>query len=220
MWTAYPRLTVRLLHLKWNSFYKSFGNICYTAFVIGWLLIYKVPSEPSTARVTIWRRMKTLGAIYLQQSVCFLTDSEAHRTALQVAVNEVRGFGGEAHLLRIEDEDSVGGVSLTDAIRQARAAEYAELHEQIDLLTGELERETRAGKFTFAELEDTESGLERLRDWLARIRERDLPGGEGYRTAAGAMAGLTERVGTFTATVYRREAGAVPDTAGVIPEED
>lgn len=177
--------------------------------MLGWLLVYKVPSEPSTARVTVWRRIRALGAVYLQQSVCFLPDSEANRAALQAVSNEVRGFGGEARLLRIEDEDAVGGASLAGTISEARAAEYAELHEQIALLESELERETAAGKFTFAELEDTESGLERLRAWLGRIRERDLPGSEGYRAAAAAVASLAERVGEFTAAVYRRESGAL-----------
>ncbi len=34
-----------------------------------WLLfIYKIPSEPSRLRATVWRRLKGLGAIYLQNS--------------------------------------------------------------------------------------------------------------------------------------------------------
>jgi hypothetical protein len=33
----------------------------------GWLvLIYRVPSEPTRLRSTVWRRIKSLGAIYLQ----------------------------------------------------------------------------------------------------------------------------------------------------------
>jgi len=182
----------------------------------GWLLVYKVPSDPSTARVTVWRRMKSLGAIYLQQSACFLTEGESNRTALQSVVKEVRDFGGEAYLFRVEQQDALGDASLTDAIREAREAEYAELHEQIELLASELVRETRAGKLTFAELEETESGLERLRTWLARIRERDLPDSRAYRQAASAVAEITERVGAFAADVYRREAGLLSHSS----EED
>ncbi|WP_279580643.1 hypothetical protein [Fodinicola feengrottensis] len=33
----------------------------------GWLLlVYKVPSEPTRLRATVWRRLKGMGAIYLQ----------------------------------------------------------------------------------------------------------------------------------------------------------
>ena len=39
----------------------------------GWLLlIYRVPSEPTRLRATVWRRLKGLGAIYLQNSAAAL----------------------------------------------------------------------------------------------------------------------------------------------------
>ena len=39
----------------------------------GWLLlIYRVPSEPSRLRSAVWRRIKSLGAIYLQNSAAAL----------------------------------------------------------------------------------------------------------------------------------------------------
>ena len=35
----------------------------------GWLLlVYRVPPEPSRLRAAVWRRLKSLGAIYLQNS--------------------------------------------------------------------------------------------------------------------------------------------------------
>ena len=36
------------------------------------LLIYRVPPEPTRLRSTVWRRIKSLGAIYLQNSVAAL----------------------------------------------------------------------------------------------------------------------------------------------------
>ncbi|MEW6422864.1 MAG: Chromate resistance protein ChrB, partial [Deinococcota bacterium] len=128
----------------------------------GWLLIYRVPKEPSTARVTIWRRTKQLGALYLQQSVCFLPDREGNRQALDAVAGEVRSFGGEAHVLHVVSEGEEAR-RLTRRVQEERAAEYAEFHEQVGVLRAELDKETRAGKFTFAELEDMESALERLR---------------------------------------------------------
>src|SRR5262249_30714465 len=39
----------------------------------GWLLlIYRVPPEPTRLRAAVWRRIKSLGAIYLQNSVAAL----------------------------------------------------------------------------------------------------------------------------------------------------
>jgi len=39
----------------------------------GWLLlVYRVPPEPSRLRSAVWRRLKSLGAIYLQNSAAAL----------------------------------------------------------------------------------------------------------------------------------------------------
>ena len=38
---------------------------------ISWLLFtYKVPPEPASKRIALWRRLKGLGAVYLQNGVC------------------------------------------------------------------------------------------------------------------------------------------------------
>ena len=171
----------------------------------GWLLIYRVPKEPSTARVTIWRRTKGLGALYLQQSVCFLPDRADNRQALEGVAQEVRAFGGEAHLLQVITEGEEAR-RLLQRLQAERAAEYAEFHEQVDVLRVELNKETQAGKFTFAELEDMESALERLRTWLIRVAARDVEQSEGYQEAARALASVTEEVGTFAQQVYQDEA--------------
>ena len=176
----------------------------------GWLLIYKVPKEPSTARVTIWRRTKHLGALYLQQSACFLPDRGNNRHALEAIAEEVRAFGGEAHLLRVSEEGEEGQ-RLAARVQEDRAAEYAELLEQTGQLHAELVRETQAEKFTFAELEDMESALERLRTWLARIEARDLEDSEAYRNAALEVANVTDAVAAFSQQVYQREALALRD---------
>jgi hypothetical protein len=47
------------------------------------------------------------------------------------------------------------------------------------VLREEIKRERPKGKFTFAELEDEESNLERLRRYLAQVEARDVFGAEG-----------------------------------------
>ena len=178
----------------------------------GWLLIYKVPKEPSTGRVTIWRRTRHLGALYLQQSACFLPDRGNNQQALEAVAQEVRAFGGEAHLLRIS-EDGEEGQRLAARVQEDRAAEYAELLEQTGQLHAELAHEIQARKFTFAELEDMESALERLRTWLGRIEARDVEDSEAYRQAALEMANMTDVVSEFSQQVYQHEALALRDHA-------
>lgn len=45
------------------------------------LLIYRVPTEPSSARTAIWRETRRLGALSLQHAVCLLPLSETSRAA-------------------------------------------------------------------------------------------------------------------------------------------
>jgi hypothetical protein len=44
----------------------------------GWLvLVYRIPSDPTRLRATVWRRLKSLGAVYLQNSAAALPASDA-----------------------------------------------------------------------------------------------------------------------------------------------
>ena len=50
----------------------------------GWLvLIYHVPPEPTRLRSTVWRLIKSLGAIYLQNSAAALPANAATERALR-----------------------------------------------------------------------------------------------------------------------------------------
>lgn len=66
----------------------------------GWLLLtYKVPPEPARKRVALWRKLKGMGAVYLQSGVCMLPKSDDHVRRLKILENEVAGMGGEAVIL-------------------------------------------------------------------------------------------------------------------------
>ncbi|WP_422802545.1 Chromate resistance protein ChrB [Sulfitobacter pontiacus] len=39
------------------------------------LLTYKVPPEPAARRVALWRKLKSMGAVYLQNGVCLLPET-------------------------------------------------------------------------------------------------------------------------------------------------
>ena len=63
------------------------------------LLIYRVPQDPPGRRTYVWRQLKELGAIYLQQAVGLLPDRPAVRTALDALAERIRAFEGEVSLL-------------------------------------------------------------------------------------------------------------------------
>ena len=64
-----------------------------------WLLLaYKIPREPSARRVYVWRKMKQLGAILLQDAVWVLPETERTREQFQWLATEITELGGEATL--------------------------------------------------------------------------------------------------------------------------
>lgn len=87
-----------------------------------WLLLaYKIPREPSASRVYVWRKMKQLGAVLLQDAVWVLPESERTQERFQWLAAEITELGGEVTLwksdllyatdelaLQREFEDQVG----------------------------------------------------------------------------------------------------------------
>jgi len=60
--------------------------------------MYRLPQEPSTARVSIWRKLKRLGAIAIQDAVWVLPDAPWPRDHLTWVAAEVVELNGEAML--------------------------------------------------------------------------------------------------------------------------
>ncbi|MEW6637555.1 MAG: Chromate resistance protein ChrB, partial [Actinomycetota bacterium] len=60
------------------------------------LLIYRIPREPSRPRVAVWRKLKALGALYLQDGVAALPEDAATREQLEWLQVRIEEAGGEA----------------------------------------------------------------------------------------------------------------------------
>ena len=62
------------------------------------LLVYKIPSEPTSSRATIWRKLKRLGALLLHDAVWVLPATPWTREQFQWLAVEIGELGGEAYL--------------------------------------------------------------------------------------------------------------------------
>ncbi len=171
----------------------------------GWLLlVYRVPSEPSRLRATVWRRLKSLGAIYLQSSTAALPASVQAERALRKLRSEILDMSGTAVLLSCA---VLGGeADLKAAFQAARNDEYEEIVDKCqDFLAG-LRKEYDDSHFTFAELEENEVDLVKLRTWLDRVRERDTFGADGLAATLSSLAECEEQLEAYAARVYAEEA--------------
>ncbi len=123
------------------------------------LLIYRLPREPSRHRVAVWRKLKTLGALYLQDGVAVLPDDAVTREQLEWLQLRVREASGEATIWEAQPGTLAEERELVETFRSSREEAYESIVTQADRIRrkavlgggdalldelGKLEREFRA----------------------------------------------------------------------------
>jgi hypothetical protein len=95
-----------------------------------WLiLIYHLPREPSRHRVAVWRKLKSLGALYLQDGVAALPEDAVTREQLEWLQLRVREAGGRATLWEALPNTVAEKKNLVEAFRAAREEGYGKVTE-------------------------------------------------------------------------------------------
>src|SRR5215208_759509 len=91
------------------------------------LLSYRLPREPSTPRITLWRKLKKLGVAQLADGVAALPADARTREQLEWLADEVIEAGGQAGVWLARPSTAPQERELAAQIASARAAEYDEL---------------------------------------------------------------------------------------------
>ena len=171
----------------------------------GWLLlIYRVPPEPTRLRSTVWRRIKSLGAIYLQNSVAALPASTANERALRKLRREITDMSGTAMLMSCSV--LAGESEVRASFQAARNDEYEEIVDKCEDFLGQVQKEYEENHFTYAELEENEVDLVKLKNWFAKITERDVFGASGRATCEQFLEKCELSLEAYAARVYAEEA--------------
>jgi hypothetical protein len=182
-----------------------------------WLLIsVSTAGASDSLRVYVWRRLRLLGAVYLQQSVCLLPAVPDVRKEVSRFADRVRRDGGSVRVLGIQLTDSTEQQQLIADFNQARDREYREVLERLPSFLQELDMERQRGRMTYAEVEESEADLERFRAWLAKIAKRDYfhaPLGDDARQAVERCA---QALADFEAAAFAAE-GAVETEGAATP---
>jgi hypothetical protein len=175
------------------------------------LLIYRISSGSSSQRTYVWRQLRLLGAVYLQQAVAILPARPELRADLDRLVDRIRSGGGEASILETLSPNQEWERELISRFNAARDAEYEEVVENVERFEDEIRRETRKKRFLFPELEEGEAEWEKLSRWFGRLNERDFFGAPGRPGADQSLDRGRALLDAFVREVYRRE-GLDPDT--------
>jgi hypothetical protein len=90
-----------------------------------WLLLaYRIPREPTAPRVFVWRKLKKLGAVALQDAVWVLPDTPRTQEQFQWLAAEITELQGEAVLWSAEQLYATNPDALRKQFIDPVAAEY------------------------------------------------------------------------------------------------
>lgn len=173
-----------VLEVYVSSISHRFHLICYHGYInsvrmdeIHWLLLtYKVPPEPAARRIAVWRKLKGMGAVYLQSGVCLLPRTDDHVRRLKMLANDIAEAKGETVILQTVALDLAQEQKVIDRFKAERDEAYVEFLDKCDDFEREVAKEVAAQHFTYAELEENDVDLKKLQRWLTKIRKLDFYG--------------------------------------------
>ncbi|MCU1507261.1 MAG: hypothetical protein QOK46_263 [Microbacteriaceae bacterium] len=169
-----------------------------------WLvLIYKIPPEPTRLRAGAWRRLKSLGAIYLQNSVAAFPRTPTSERALRKLRHDIIGMSGTAVLLNAGV--LTGEETVLAAFQTARSDEFEEIVDRCEGFLAEIQKEYEKSHFSYAELEENEVDYTKLLNWFGKVRERDRFEAPGRAEAQEALDRCERALEDYAARVYAEE---------------
>jgi hypothetical protein len=91
------------------------------------LLVYKIPREPTAGRVYVWRKLKQLGAVAIQDAVWVLPATPRTRENFQWLTAEIAELGGQASLFAAQVVLGVQNESLREQFEASVREAYNEI---------------------------------------------------------------------------------------------
>ena len=145
-------------------------------------LVYRLPRDPSTPRIALWRRLRRLGVVQVADGVVALPLDARTKEQLEWAADEVVDADGEASLWIAEAGSAAQERALAERMAAAVAKEYVEVISAAEEAT----RQAPAARGR---------SLQRLRRELRTISRRDFfppPEAAMARRAVEGLSGARE----------------------------
>src|SRR5215472_1008116 len=178
-----------------------------------WLVFFpQTPATPSSLRVLVWRRLQQAGALNLQGGAWMLPLAKEQEQVLQRLLSEMGLQGGSGFFLEARAPSEVIQAELIERFQAERAKEYQEFGERCQQFHAEIEKETHARKFTFAELEENEQDLLKLTRWMRKIQHRDFFPHAASLQAQEHLTRCRQALQAFTTAVYEQEGLPMPNS--------
>ncbi len=175
------------------------------------LLIHQLPPKPAYLRVKVWRRLQSLGAVAIKNSVYVMPKTEPAVEDLQWVAGEIAKDGGEAAICAAAFIEGVSDAQVEALFHAARDADYRQLADEAKTML----RSTagRPGKARHTAAAALEAEFNRLQKRLAAVTAIDFFDAPGRSVAEAAFLQLQSRLGPRTAQATRHGKGTGLDAA-------
>lgn len=172
---------------------------------VQWLLVNIAAGGSSASSLDAWRRLRALGAHYLQPAVCLLPEREETASAVAHIVTRVERAGGHARVLPIGLLDEANERDVIAVFSAERAEEYDQVVDCSRELAGDIAMEREHRRASYIEVEETRVHVHRLQRWLASIRRRDYFDAPGFAAAVEAVETCERLLAEFEAEAFQVE---------------
>ena len=138
------------------------------------LLVHQLPQKPSKLRVRTWRKLQTLGAVPIKNSVYVLPYNEKTNEDFQWLRQEIESSGGEANLFRAGSVEGATDREIIELFRKVRDEDYTKLISEFEGLSGAAREQAKGNSLTVGKLAQYQNELSKLRQELDRVVATDF----------------------------------------------
>ncbi len=101
--------------------------------LVSWLhLTYKMPRKPSSPRVKVWRKLKSLGSFHLHDAIWLLPNNVYTYEQFQWLTVEIKDLGGEATMWESQLHFGLSDKEIRQLFIEQINESYIELLKQLD----------------------------------------------------------------------------------------
>ena len=154
------------------------------------LLLIGLPPTPSSLRVRVWRRLRSLGAVPLKRSAYLLPDTPERYEDFQWLAQEIQRDGGDATLIRVQQIENVGPGDVLRLFHEPRDRDYRQLAVRYRKMLQRLDKKSEA---TRGRVDDELARISKDHQRIRDIDFFDAPGGAEVRRVEETIAMRTRR---------------------------
>jgi len=172
-------------------------------FLVKWIFFsHRLPPKPSKLRVYVWRQLKKIGAVNYQ-SVWVIPHTNNLISELERLALHIEAHGGGSVLIEGKPINKAEEERIRNAFLEASTEEYQEIANKCDDFLKEIAFEIARKNFIFAEVEENEEDLDKLKGWFNKVERRHQVKSPLQKLTAEKLKLCEKALEEFSSRVYR-----------------